>query len=674
MVSARSQSVPPATLAPTGAPRSALNALLDAHLRGAWRDASRLVQALEQLTAAHGLAAAALYNTAGPDFVLQAAAGAAREQLPARVAVQSGGLWAEALRHNTARFLPPGGPGPAVARGAFPVRVPGTDGPDGEWVLYVESAAELTLDARHDLAAWAPALAEAGQSRVALQNAQAGERRWAGLFTHAPVWCQTEHADGTIAEINAAGLELLGRERDEVVGHRLAEFCAPNSPLPQSAPPDAPAPGGALALPPEIQILPSHGPPLTLRQFAQPLYADGRLSGNRSVLLNVTAERDLERQLAEAQKMQAVGTLTAGIAHDFNNLLTTVLGQIELLRLRHARTLPDDANDRLGRMERAARRAAGLISQLLVFSRHDPQQMGPVEVWAAVLATVELLRHGLPENIEILRESRIPEAHIHGSLGQLQQALVNAAANAVAAMPDGGALTIALAAAPAPPRAGRPAPDDAPGWAVLSVSDTGYGMTEAVRQRAFEPFFTTRPSSESSGLGLAIVYGIVQAHHGHAEIESAPGHGTTLRMYFPLLPAGAATAPPAGTEAEAEGAQQRILLVEDDPAVADTTAQMLISSGYQVTVAHRPSQAMELCRTAARPFDLLLTDVTMPEMTGYQLADQVREAFGPIRALFVSGYDLHSTPGSSSRFLLQKPLNLRDLAAAVRQALAAELA
>ncbi|MGH9534024.1 MAG: ATP-binding protein [Terriglobales bacterium] len=643
-------------------------AQIESLLRAAWREPEHLDEALRRLAAAHGLTAAGLYHISGPDFVRRVAAGAELGPLPVRVAVQSGGLWAEALRHDAPRFLPPDVATGRPARAAFPARIAVPGGPVGEWVLYAESPAELALDARHALAEWTAALAEAGQNRATLAAARAAAQHWSGLFTDSPVWFHTEHADGAIAEINRAGLEALGREPDEVVGRRLTEFCDPQSPPPAAG---AAAPTGG-APPAEIRVMPRQGPPVTMRLFQQPVYVDGQLAGGRCVLLNVTTERDLERQLVEAQKMQAVGTLTAGIAHDFNNLLTTVLGQIELLRLRHARALPDDAVDRLGRMEKAARRAANLVSQLLVFSRHDPQQMAPVEIWAAVLATVELLRHGLPENIEIRRESRLAEARIWGSLGQLQQALVNVAANALAAMPEGGALTFALEVAPPPPRPGRGgSAAETPGVAVLSVSDNGFGMTEAVRQRAFEPFFTTKPSSVSSGLGLAIVYGIVQAHKGQVEIESAPGHGTTVRMYFPLLAADQAAAPP---DAAAPGGGERILLVEDDPAVADTTAQMLTSAGYRVSTAHRPTEALELLRAAAEPFDLMLTDVTMPEMTGYQLADRVQAEFGPMRALFITGYDFRTTPGSSSRFLLQKPLNLRDLAAAVRQTLTAELA
>lgn len=644
-------------------------ARLEALLRSAWREPHHLDEALESLAAAHGLSAAGLYQADGLDFVRHASGGAEHGRLPARVAVQSGGLWADATRHGAPRFLAPGAEDTAAqARAAFPAKIGQPHAPAAEWVLYAESPRELALDARHALRGWAEALAEAGQSRMALAAARAVGQHWAGLFRDSPVWCHTEHADGAIAEINRAGLEVLGRDREEVIGHKLAEFCVPRTPVPPAAA-EVPAGGGGVLTPAEVQILPNHGAPVTMRLYQQPAYVDGVLTGGRSVLLNVTSEREMERQLVEAQKMQAVGTLTAGIAHDFNNLLTTVLGQIELLRLRHARTLPDDAVERLGRMEKAGRRAAGLVSQLLVFSRHDPQQMGPVEIWAAVLATVELLRHGLPENIEIRRDSQLPAARIWGSLGQLQQALVNVAANSLAAMPEGGSLSLSLSLAPAPPRGGRPAPD-APGWAVLSISDTGFGMTEAVRQRAFEPFFTTKPSSENSGLGLAIVYGIVQAHRGHIEIESSPGHGSTVRMYFPLLPASQATTPPQVAE---PGGGERILLVEDDAAVADTTAQMLGSAGYRVVTANRPTQALELLRAAAEPFDLMLTDVTMPEMTGYQLADRVQAEFGPIRTVFVTGYDFQSTPGSSSRFLLQKPINLRDLAAAVRQALAAEL-
>lgn len=380
------------------------------------------------------------------------------------------------------------------------------------------------------------------------------------------------------------------------------------------------------------------------------------------------ANSALQKQLIEAQKMQVVGTLTAGIAHDFNNLLTTILGQIELLRLRHGRVVPEDALERLGRIERAGRRAAGLVSQLLAFSRHDPRQMGPVDVWAAVLATVELLKHGLPENIEIRREARIAEAKVWGSLGQLQQALINMATNSVVAMPQGGAFTIVLDAA-APPAA---ATTEAPGWIALTVSDTGVGMSEAVRQRIFEPFFSTKASTDSAGLGLAIVHGIVEAHHGHVEVESTPGKGTTFRLYLPLHRADAA-APPMSPAQEQQG-KEKILLVEDDPAVAETTAQMLASLGYRVMTALKPSDALRLVAAQEHRFDMMITDVTMPEMTGYQLAERLRREFGPMRVLFVTGYDFNASSVPTSRFLLQKPLSLQALGEGVRQVLASHAA
>ena len=376
---------------------------------------------------------------------------------------------------------------------------------------------------------------------------------------------------------------------------------------------------------------------------------------------------DLQKQLVEAQKMQAVGTLTAGIAHDFNNLLTTVLGQIELLRLRHGRALPEDALERLARVEKAGRRAAGLVSQLLAFSRHDPGQMAPVDVWAAVLGTVELLKHGLPENIQIHREARITGATVWGSLGQLQQALINMAANSLTAMPQGGVFRVTLDRAVAPPLG---AEGDKQDWIVLTVSDTGVGMTEAVRERAFEPYFTTKPSTDSAGLGLAIVYGIVQAHRGRVEVESTPGVGTTFRVYLPLMRAGEAVAPQPSPVPRA--GSESILLVEDDQAVAETTGQMLASLGYRVATALLPSEALRLMQQPDHRFDLMITDVTMPEMTGYQLADRMREKFGPMRVLFVTGYDFNASSGPASRFLLQKPLSLQVLGEGVRQALASE--
>lgn len=632
----------------------------------------KLQLALDRLCGAFHCSAAAIYEVRGDEYLeLCVAAGAERSALLNRANLNGEGVLASAVRDQRASQTVEGQGGAAHPALALPARVTLEAGGVQDFALYLRAETEhFSAETIGALQRAALPLCEAAFVCRRFREGKGNEARLAALYHDSPVWYHSFDLDGTITEINQVALDLLGRRREEVIGRRLHEFCTPDSVR------HLPALGGAVEVlrdgeksgPFEVEIQPAQGPAITMRLYNRPVYDSRRvLTGGRTVLLNVTHERELQRQLIEAQKMQAVGTLTAGIAHDFNNLLTTVLGQVELLRLRHGRILPEDANDRLARVEKAARRAAGLVSQLLTFSRHDPQQMGSVDVWAAVLATVELLKHGLPENIEIRRDAKVANAIVWGSLGQLQQALVNMATNSMTAMPQGGTLTISLDAAQAPQAAGG---QDAPAWVVLSVSDTGYGMTEAVRQRVFEPFFTTKPSTDSAGLGLAIVYGIVQSHRGHVEVESTPGTGTTFRLYFPLQNTNGAAR---SLSPLAPQGNECILLVEDDQAVAETTAQMLASLGYRVMTALRPSDALRIVSSGRHQFDLMITDITMPEMTGYQLADRIQQEFGPMRVLFVTGYDFNSTAGSTSRFLMQKPLSLQALGEGVRQALASHL-
>ncbi|GEM_PF-4870056 len=502
-----------------------------------------------------------------------------------------------------------------------------------------------------------------------LQQAATARDHLADLYDNSPVWSHSFDAEGRITEINRVALQVLGCERKEVVGRgRLSAFCSPDSAAAVDRKLRALRPGGTTE-PLDLELTPPHGQPRLMRVYYRPFFdGQGNLLGGRSVLLDITHESELQRQLVEAQKMQAVGTLTSGIAHDFNNILTTVLGQIELLQLRYGNSLPEDARERLQRAEQAGRRAAGLVSQLLTFARQDPQEMARVEPAALISSTVELLKHGLPENIIIRKVLGTSEVALWGNFNQLQQALVNLAVNAQHAMPEGGTLEIGLESVPAPRGAHR---DDASAgsWVALTVQDSGKGMTTEVRERIFEPFFTTKPPSQGGGLGLAIVHSIVKVHGGQIEVQSVPGAGATFRLLFPpYVPApttAAETNPPS-----IEGGSERLLLVEDDVSVAETTAQILISLGYSVVVAHRPSEALRVVKETSPRFDLVVSDVTMPEMDGYRMAEVMQRECGALPFLFVTGYDFHAAPTSSSRFMLQKPLTRRVLADAVRRALA----
>ena len=634
---------------------------------------TKLNRVLELVRTSFSCCVAAV-NAVSPDgqwLEVTAITGECGLQAGARLPIDGAGIAVAAARTGAQTYVPD-----VRARPDF-VRIDSATQSEYALPLLHEGRVRAVLDLESAALDGFPEPVRSGLERIAaglsvvqlnhqlLREAAAARDRMTDLYDNCPVWNHSFDAEGRITEINRVALEVLGTEREAVVGRRrLAEWCSSSSAEAVERHRREMHPDRVTA-PFDVELLPPQGPPRLMRVYYRPQFdRQGTLLGGRSVLLDVTHESELQRQLMEAQKLQAVGTLTAGIAHDFNNILTTVLGQIELLQLRYGGSLPADARERLQRAEQAGRRAAGLVSQLMTFARQDPQEMARVDPAALIASTVELLKHGLPENIVISKGTATGEVALWGNSNQLQQALVNLAVNAQRAMPEGGILELRQEPVPAP----RGAHDAAAGpWVAITVQDNGTGMTREVRERIFEPFFTTKPPSQGGGLGLAIVHSIVKLHGGVVEVQSAPGAGTTFRLLFPSYEPAPAE-PVTGFPEEVEGGKERLLLVEDDVSVAETTEQMLISLGYEVVVAHLPSAALRLAQE--RRFDLVVSDVTMPEMDGYRMAEVMQRDCGALPFLFVTGYDFHAAPTSSSRFMLQKPLNRRVLAEAVRRALA----
>lgn len=367
------------------------------------------------------------------------------------------------------------------------------------------------------------------------------------LYQNSPMWYHTLSQAGRITDINQAALDVLGMRRADVVGRNLRELPA------VMAPPELPATdellhrlerdgvwhGG------ELRVERPDGEIRFLRSHARAVRnAQGQFAGARVLLSDVTLERELQGQLLTAQKMEAVGTLTAGVAHDFNNLLSTMLGQAELIEAKFAGELPGDCAARLAAIGNAGRRAADLVAQLLAFSRGRAVETAPIALAPVVESAADMLRHGLPENVTIhLRcnpRNGQPLA-VMGNATQLQQVLLNLGVNAGQAMPVGGRLILGLERRRgiAPAGSARARQGD---WAVISVSDNGEGMTTSVRERLFEPFFTTKAPGKGTGLGLAVAYGIVEAHGGVITVDSAPGQGARFEIYLPIYAAGQGSA------------------------------------------------------------------------------------------------------------------------------------
>ena len=371
---------------------------------------------------------------------------------------------------------------------------------------------------------------------------------------------------------------------------------------------------------------------------------------------NVTERKRLEAQLRQSQRLESVGQLAGGIAHDFNNFLSVIRGYARFVvdGLDEDSPLRSDAEE----IEKAAERAARLTSQLLVFSRHERVQHRAVDVGEVLRGLTSLLDRTLGEDVSLYTDVERPLLRVEADPTQIEQVLVNLAVNSRDAMPSGGELRIGLANV-------AETPDGGPA-VKLTVRDTGAGMSSDVVERAFEPFYSTKPKGEGTGLGLATVYGIVTQAGGTIEIDSTPGRGTTIEV---LLPATEAPAPqePERDEVEAAAAQgETILVVEDEAAVRRLTSRILVREGYTVLEAANGQEAIQTWEAHPGEIDLLLTDVVMPGMSGKELAEELG-----IEPVFMSGYtdDVMLRHGVEGLRLVQKPFDAHTLLGSIRSAL-----
>ncbi len=384
-------------------------------------------------------------------------------------------------------------------------------------------------------------------------------------------------------------------------------------------------------------------------------------------------------QLIQAQKMEAVGLLAGGVAHDFNNLLTVILGRSQVVLGR----LPADARVRadFDLIVKTAERAAALTRQLLAFSRKQVLQRRVIDLNALVGGIEPILRRLAGEHVTLVTRLDPDLGCVDADAAQLEQVLLNLAVNARDAMPNGGLLLLQSANVELDAAAAGRLGARAGAYVVLAVTDTGVGMDAATQARLFEPFFTTKEPGRGTGLGLATVYGIVQQHGGHVAVESAPGQGTTFRIYLPRGPAArpaAEPARPAPEEVAVRGGSETILVAEDEDGVRQFAAETLRERGYQVLEAADGRTALEMAEHHPGPIHLLLTDVVMPQLNGWELGRELAARRPQTKVLYMTGYTeitaRHDGSIEPGEFLLQKPFTPLTLARRVRDVLDAPLA
>lgn len=387
---------------------------------------------------------------------------------------------------------------------------------------------------------------------------------------------------------------------------------------------------------------------------------------------DITERIELEDQLRQSQKMEAIGKLAGGVAHDFNNLLTVIIGYSDLLLRRM--TEYDPKRNYVTDIRQAGEQASALTRQLLAFSRKQILEPKILDLNEIVTNIEKMLRRLIGEDIVLTSVLNPALGKVKVDPGQIEQVIINLAVNARDAMPQGGHLTIETSMIEFSEELCRVHPDYKPGWYVrLSLTDTGCGMTAEVKDRIFEPFFTTKEQGKGTGLGLATVFGILKQSEGHIEVYSEVGVGTSFKIYLPIIEESwFANADSEMIEPVRHG-HESILLVEDEPIVREVTKQSLEAFSYHVIEARSGQEALDLLKTMSEPVALLITDVVMPQMNGRQLAEQLRSKFPDLKVLFMSGYTddaivRHGVLDANVAFL-QKPFTPTALAKKVQDIL-----
>ncbi len=475
--------------------------------------------------------------------------------------------------------------------------------------------------------------------------------------------------DGIIASWNKGAEQIYGYTAAEMIGRNVSVLCPPDRPDEIPAILEKIREGKRVEYFESVRLT-KDGRRLNMSISVSPIHdEEGKIVGASAIGRNITAQKKVEEQLRQSQKMEAVGRLAGGVAHDFNNILGIVTACTELLRAR----VDSESLEYVDNIREAANRGASLTRQLLAFSRRQPVQRQILDLNDRLKDVSKLLKPLMGDDVEIVLSSRANVAIVEADPGQLDQIVMNLAVNSRDAMPHGGKLIIETAVHDLDATFAREHFMSAGRYVMLALSDNGSGMDEATKSRIFEPFFTTKEAGKGSGLGLATVYGIVKQYGGHIWVYSEPGHGTTFKIYLPSAEHKLGS----GAETRTEALPSRrdgvtILLAEDDPIMRKLTRKMLEAHGYKVLEAVNGESALDAIAKSSARIDLTLTDVVMKGMNGPELVLRLMDSHPEMKVVYMSGYtgELVAHQGLQSGIpLLEKPFTRSALLKIIDEAL-----
>jgi PAS domain S-box-containing protein len=499
------------------------------------------------------------------------------------------------------------------------------------------------------------------------RDLEESEEQYRALFENAGDALIIHGLDGDILDANQKSIDQYGYSIDELRRLNVRDLAAPEQKRGVIGRLDAVKEGGQLLF--ESVHRTKSGIDLPVEVTA--VLCDYR--GSESVLAilrDLRRRKELEEQLRQSQKMEAIGLLAGGIAHDFNNLLTTILGYSELIEAEEGLSVM--AEEGVREIKHASRSAAALIQQLLAFSRKQTLNPEVLHLHDRIEQTKNMLSRLIGENIILETEIRGDTFPIYADPGQVEQVLINLTVNAKDAMPEGGRLSIRAENVHIPDSKGSNKPNLAPGdYVVISVSDTGHGIPEEIADHIFDPFFSTKSLGRGTGLGLSTVYGIVTQSQGTVKVRSEPGAGATFEVYFPAVKDPEPQVSSQSSATELPGGSETILLVEDEDTLRRMAGQALTRLGYSVIQAANGREALEIIRSVdGTDIDVVLTDVIMPEMGGRELAGAIRRDYPNIKILLMSGYaDLQTFGSGREEGFLKKPFSAAELSTSVREIL-----